>query len=209
MYFLVDYENVCMSGLQGVEYTDANDNIVLFCNAGQTIRQDVLDLLTKSGAEVEYVSLVKKGKNGLDFYIACRVGELIAGGIHNKIIIISRDNGYGAIIDYCKKRGFNNVYRSINIENALKTLGGERQKQICYRTKTLNLCTAIDLINQEKQYRMEVVKHMLPVKDFCSVDDIQKIIKEANGKREVYLSLLKKYGKNTGTKAYRCIRDLY
>lgn len=207
MYLLVDYENVSMNGLQGIEYINSDDKIVLFCNKSQTIRQDMLDLLSKSGADIEYVSLVKKGKNGLDFYIACKVGELIERGINEKLIIVSHDNGFCAVIDYCKKNGFHSIYRANNIENAIKITGGERQQKICYRTKTLNLCTAIDLINQEKKQHQKLTQCLAPVMEYCLVEDIEKIVKETHGKRERYLTLLKKYGRNIGLKVYRCIRD--
>lgn len=43
------------------------------------------------------------GKNSLDFQLSCIVGRNIERYSNAKIIIVSNDNGYKAVIDYLNK----------------------------------------------------------------------------------------------------------
>ena len=80
--FLIDFENVHNTGLDGVKYLENNDSIIFFVSEPSAIkaRREYLDIISNSGAEMEFRKLVKTGKNGLDFYIATELGFIKGKG---------------------------------------------------------------------------------------------------------------------------------
>ena len=95
IYFLIDFENVSTSGLKGVEYLLPTDHVSLFYSDVCTnCTGSYLRNIGKSHCSFEAVKLLRKGKNGLDFYIASKAGEIRASGYKDAIVIVSRDNTY-------------------------------------------------------------------------------------------------------------------
>lgn len=76
MYFLVDFENVRSGGLRGVDYLEESDYLtIFFSNAAHSCENRYLEDIERSGCHFDTCKLKNTGKNGLDFYIASRVGE--------------------------------------------------------------------------------------------------------------------------------------
>ena len=101
MYFLVDFENVKSNGLRGADYLDKNDYLTLFFSAAaHSCEKRYLEAIEQSGCAFDTCKLVKTGKNGLDFYIATRIGEFYGNGHDDRVAIISKDQGFHAVRDY-------------------------------------------------------------------------------------------------------------
>lgn len=102
MYFLVDFENVHSEGLRGVEFLKKSDSLTLFFSqAAHVCESRYLKEIVDSGCSFDTCKLARTGKNGLDFYIATRVGEFYGAGIKTtQVAIISKDQGYRAVRDY-------------------------------------------------------------------------------------------------------------
>ena len=82
MYFLVDFENVHSEGLRGVEFLKKSDSLTLFFSqAAHVCESRYLKEIVDSGCSFDTCKLARTGKNGLDFYIATRVGEFYGAGI--------------------------------------------------------------------------------------------------------------------------------
>lgn len=82
MYFLVDFENVRSGGLRGVDYLEESDYLtIFFSNAAHSCENRYLEEIEKSGCYFDTCKLKNPGKNGLDFYIATRVGEFYGTAI--------------------------------------------------------------------------------------------------------------------------------
>ena len=98
---LVDYENVSMTdGLKGAEYLDENDTLIIFYSqCCEKIRAEYIEMIEKSRCEFKTYKLAHAGKNALDFYIAVECGCLSMAG-EKQIIIISKDKGFEAIVDF-------------------------------------------------------------------------------------------------------------
>ncbi|MCD7956095.1 MAG: PIN domain-containing protein [Lachnospiraceae bacterium] len=106
IHFLVDYENVGESGLDGLEYLESADTLAIFYSAScDKISRKSIDLIMSSGCNFETYRLKKTGKNALDFYIISRAGELLGSGYPGKLVVISKDKGYCAMRDYWMARG--------------------------------------------------------------------------------------------------------
>ena len=76
MYFLIDYENVRNAGMQGTEYLLPDDHVIVFYSkAAPNMEARHLTDIKKSGCGFSICKLLKVRKNGLDFYIATKVGD--------------------------------------------------------------------------------------------------------------------------------------
>ena len=92
MYFLVDFENVRSGGLRGVDYLEESDYLtIFFSNAAHSCENRYLEDIERSGCHFDTCKLKNTGKNGLDFYIASRVGEFYGTGHKERLAIISKD----------------------------------------------------------------------------------------------------------------------
>jgi hypothetical protein len=101
MYYLIDYENVFEYGLDSIEVLTNEDRLVIFYSAlNSRIHSYKLNGILKTGCQVELVQLQQPRSNALDFYIAVKVGQIIAEDSKAKICIISKDNGFKSIYDY-------------------------------------------------------------------------------------------------------------
>ncbi len=112
MYFLIDFENVGSEGLKGAEYLLKEDTVIIFFSrACEQIHQGCLHQIMESFCRLDICKLKKTGKNGLDFYIATKAGEIFGSGYLGKAAIVSRDQGFMAVRDYWRCRG--KVFREV------------------------------------------------------------------------------------------------
>lgn len=95
MYFLIDYENVGSLGLRGSEFLVSSDHVILFYSASAPhMEHRHWENICKSGCGFEVCTLFKQRKNGLDFYIATKVGELFGAERTKHAVIVSNDTGF-------------------------------------------------------------------------------------------------------------------
>ena len=117
--------------MKGTEFLLSTDAVHLFCSdSNHNMEQRNLDNIKNSGWAFEVHKLVAKGKNGLDFYIATKLGELLGSGRCKIACIISKDTGYQSLRDYWQncaptKR---KVYQSRSIEEAFAALNDNPER---------------------------------------------------------------------------------
>lgn len=106
MNYLVDYENVDMSGLLGMENLTENDKLTIFFSK-KNCRVDftVITLFASLRAKFELVCSDKIAANYNDFCIVCECSKILLTTDENTVVIISHDKGYGAASDYFHKLG--------------------------------------------------------------------------------------------------------
>ena len=101
MYFLIDFENVRNAGMQGSEYLQPADHVIVFYSAAASgMEQRHLNNIQASGCGFETYKLRRQGKNGLDFYIATKVGELFGANRCQSAVLVSNDAGFKAIREF-------------------------------------------------------------------------------------------------------------
>lgn len=101
MLYLVDYENVNLNGLVGIEKLTEEDTVVIFLgNNMGAISFEWHIRIADAQAKVKYIKCGKVSKNYLDFQLATYCGYLLAGMENGKVFIVSKDKGYDSVIDF-------------------------------------------------------------------------------------------------------------
>ncbi|MGN0165499.1 MAG: PIN domain-containing protein [Lachnospiraceae bacterium] len=100
----VDYENVNISGLKGIEELTHDDVVKIFIGA-QTSKLSMVDAnrIFNCEASVELITNKYIGKNALDFIIMVHMGHDIALELAKAYYIISKDKGYDPAIHEMRK----------------------------------------------------------------------------------------------------------
>ena len=99
--YLIDYENVHASGLAGVENCGIEDEIILlYGNDTFTIPMELHIQIANSKGKVQYHKIERTGKNYLDFQLSTIAGFLVGTTRQTEFVIVSRDSGYDAVLDY-------------------------------------------------------------------------------------------------------------
>lgn len=117
--YLVDYENVHDTGLKGIDSLKNSDKTIVFYS--KNIKNIPFDLhveIINSEAKSEYIKTGKTAKNYLDFQLSSYLGYCIGKGYNDKIIIVSKDTGYDAVVDLWKERKVN-IKRVSSIAEAI------------------------------------------------------------------------------------------
>ncbi|SFG09955.1 PIN domain-containing protein [Oribacterium sp. WCC10] len=99
MIILVDFENTHVSGLDGYEYLNENDTLVMYySDENSAVTRGMVTDLKSRNVHVSLVKLLKQHSNALDMYIASTTGMFLESG--EKICIVSKDKGYAAVRDF-------------------------------------------------------------------------------------------------------------
>ena len=85
----------------GTEHLLPDDHVIVFYSeTSPAMEQRHLWNIQNSGCGFETYRLVTKRRNGLDFYIATKVGGLFGAGLCNRAVLVSCDHGFQAIRDF-------------------------------------------------------------------------------------------------------------
>lgn len=129
--YLVDYENVNSEGMMGIEQLSENDNVIVFYSEkANTISFALHERINESKASIKYINVTTGTNNSLDFQLVTYLGYLIAKNGKDEYVIISKDKGFTAAIQFWKKR-------SISITLAYNLLKQSRNS-IIHDIKQLN-----------------------------------------------------------------------
>lgn len=107
-YYLIDYENVNASGLDGIEKLSQESRVVIFYTRNSNkIDLNMLNILLNMETDLTVVE-VHHGKQALDIQLASYVGFLIGTeGPGSEYNIISKDKGYRNIQDFWSDHAIN------------------------------------------------------------------------------------------------------
>lgn len=213
LHFLIDFENVGNSGLQGAGQLSGGDCVVIFFSqARNRIEQRKFQQITESGCEFEICKLHKTGKNALDFYIATRVGEICGSRSEGSIAIISNDKGFEAVRDYWRKRKDNSrtIILRPNIEKAIVSLNENSLR--CARLRQSLQEVGIEEEYAHFQERRRVKEELKDL--FCGTEyegvipQIQDILERKSERKIIYLDHLKQFGRKDGLAIYSRVKQM-
>lgn len=105
-YYLVDYENVHKTGLNGIDELEKNDNVIIFYSRhADKLPFSLHSQIIETKADITYFEVDTVGKNALDFQLSSYIGYVL--GKHHKCIcyIISKDAGYENVCNFWRKYG--------------------------------------------------------------------------------------------------------
>ena len=100
---LIDYENLQVRNLDDVYHLDAD--IYVFRGPTQNkLPAELIESAQKFGSRITWIKTSRQGHNALDFHIAYYVGRMAE--IDPKVFfhIVSKDDGFDALIDFMKER---------------------------------------------------------------------------------------------------------
>lgn len=213
MYFLVDFENVRSNGLRGAEYLDKNDYLTLFfSSAAHSCENRYLEEIEQSGCVFDTCKLVKTGKNGLDFYIATRVGEFYGNGHDDRVAIISKDLGFHAVRDYWDMRLPSNkkMILSPSIERSLiaSNDNSERVKRLKNKLNGVDI-NVFQAKYEERKRLQEVLKQIFGGTMYADrLSEIQDLLESGENKKIIYLSSLHRFGRKQGLEVYDRLKPI-
>ena len=208
MYFLIDFENVGSEGLKGAEYLLKEDTVIIFFSrACEQIHQGCLHQIMESFCRLDICKLKKTGKNGLDFYIATKVGEVFGSGYSGKAAIVSKDQGFTAVRDYWRCRGkvFREVILGSNLEQCILSANENRFRttQIREKLKPVKLETEFARYEERMKVRRILEKEFADTAYEEKLGAIQGLVEKGAGKKILYLDSVKTFGKKDGLEIYR------
>ena len=103
--FLIDYENVNVDGMMGLDQVGENDRIILFFSVNSNTMTFALhQSLSETSAKVEYIEVKSGTKNSLDFQLVSYLGFLIAKDGSSDYVIVSKDNGFASTVNFWRNR---------------------------------------------------------------------------------------------------------
>ena len=216
MIFLIDFENVRQHGLNGCQYLNDTDKLILFYSKNAlTANFHYWDTIQKSGCEFEAIKLHNTGKNALDFYIASELARILAKNKNNKACIVSNDKGFHAVKDFWAARGIM-VYTQSSIENAIKTFEPhtERGKECISASKLTSVEDFFGIKTNDNSNKVigknDLITNLR--KSFqgttyqSSVNDIYAAIHNKE-RKAAYTSILHTFGRTKGLALYRELKN--
>lgn len=212
MYFLIDYENVRNVGMQGTEYLLPTDHITVFySNSVPNMEARHLTDIKKSGCEFSICKLVKVRKNGLDFYIATRVGEIVGGGFQGNIAIISRDEGFHAVKDYWTTCAVppRRVLVSENISRSIISANepNQRTQLVQKELKMLDIGNFFSAY-EESQKLKKILEDAFADTEYSSrTGEMEDILKNGKTPKVIYLDTLRRFGRKDGLIVYKKLKS--
>ena len=212
MYFLIDYENVNYAGLEGTEFLEKGDTVSFFYSdkCDKIISYRMKDI-EKSGCTFEICKLRNVRKNGLDFYIASKVGEIFAMDRNAKIAIVSADNGFQAVLDYWRPRlkVQNQLVKSKSIAKSLICVNGEGARKLLVNENmgVLELQTVYAKYEERNRIVAGVTDLFMGTDYEPLISQIADIVISSNKPKILYLTSLKSFGRRQGIEVYRKIKN--
>ena len=227
-YFLIDYENVNVSGFDGIASLTDNDALIIFySNNANTLTFGLHMQLNETRANLQYQKVDSGKKNSLDFQLCSYLGYLICDTMckpgensKNFYYIVSNDLGYVPLTDYWKKRGI----EVLVVKNLTKTPSQTSAVVVCspppkpQPAKTSEVvvfspppqpkvpapvATKSPTSQPANELERAIAKILSNKQDIA---EAVKIIKSAKTKVNVNNNLGKKFGTQTGGKIYQAVK---
>lgn len=106
-YYLIDYENVRVHGLDGLGKLDETDVVCIFYSENaDNLTFGLHRRLNEAKAAIIYQKVEVGTKNALDFQLSSYLGYLISenSAMQQKYYIITKDTGFEVLVNYWKKK---------------------------------------------------------------------------------------------------------
>lgn len=211
MHILIDYENVNNAGLEGAGYITKEDFVTLFYSKNsRNIQSGYFDALANRSGSFNLIKLKQIRKNGLDFYIAIHVGEILQKYPKEKILIVSKDRGYYAVLDYCAcYAGMEGMIKfAASIEAGIVMLDGDtvRRSTIINYRKSLNVESEYDKYQERKKLYRNISEAFAGTPYTGEIDMILDLVESEETPKKLYTASMHKFGAKRGQEIYRLIK---
>ena len=212
MHILIDYENVGTAGLKGAEYLCVDDIVILFFSmACSNIERMYMECIERQSGDFNIIKLKTVRKNGIDFYIAVRVGQIAEASPESNILIVTKDTGFKSIRDYCQSYTAlkNRIIIRDSIEKGIVAIDGDspRKKTIIQNRERLSIETEYSAFTKYKKIEKDVITVFRGTDYENMASQIIDILDSTTTPRDRYLSSLHTFGIIDGPKIYRIIKN--
>lgn len=212
MYFLIDFENVRNLGMRGTEHLLPTDHVIVFYSADvPSMEQRYLDEIQRSGCGFEVCKLLTKRKNGLDFYIATKLGELFGREQCERAVIVSNDTGFQSVRDYWQERSGtrHRVALSESIEHGIIVVGenGKRANLIRSYRKIRDIGQFYVAYQEDIRLQQALRAAFEGTVYADRLQEIQDLLKTGKTPKVLYLDSLRHFGRKAGQEVYRRIKS--
>lgn len=110
-YYLIDYENVKVAGLNGIGSLSQWDKVVIFYSGNsESLTFGLHRRLMAASCEVVYQKVETGTKNALDFQLSSYLGYIIKENDaypDEELYIVTNDNGFSVLSTYWKRKKVN------------------------------------------------------------------------------------------------------
>ncbi|MEE1411380.1 MAG: PIN domain-containing protein [Bulleidia sp.] len=190
--YMVDQENVGGSGIRGMSSLHSEDRVIIFCNhIMKSVPFATHIEIVNCKAQVEYKVIERCGPNYLDFQLVTYLGYLIAQTHYEEIIIVSKDKGYEAVVDFWRDKGLK-IHRQSNIK--VEESRPKQKQSIPGKADTKAL----------KALLKEKVK-LTP----AEYKKVYAVFQESSEKMEFHEKLCHELGQDNGDKVYKALRQAF
>lgn len=190
-YFLVDYENVNVSGLDGIAKLTEGDSIIIFYSENaNTLTFGMHRRINESKADIQFQKVAVNEKNALDFQLCSYLGFLIHDTMteENNYFVVSNDSSYSVLPNYWKKFDVN-----------VKIVSNLKQEAI--QTKIEKISPTNKSFSELEFILSKFIKNETEFKE------VAKILKKLKSKTEINNYLCKKFDSKKGGEIYRAIKS--
>ncbi len=212
MLFLIDYENVRNAGMRGAKYLQPSDYVIVFYSgSAQVMETRYLTAIRNSGCMFETCRLVKTRKNGLDFYIATRLGELFGAGFDGNAVIVSGDEGFQSLREYWQSRSKppRRVLVNESIERGIISANenDERTAAIREQLKSQDIGNFFAAYQESRKLR-ELLENAFSNTAFSSrTAEMADILRGDKTSRRIYLDTIQRFGRQDGLEIYHILKS--
>lgn len=198
-YYLIDYENVHQSGLNGVEKLTENDKLIIFYTTNaENLTFSLYEKLIQCKAEIQLHKVQCGGKNALDFQLSTFLGYILGQDASIDCHIISNDKGYEYVRSFWKERNVKIKISSDINGNVLQLLPAVIPAPVVVKKET-DFDNAVKPLNLSKSDKDALLKIF---NDSVNIKDISK------RKLSINNTITQKFGSAKSSKYYQAIKPL-
>lgn len=140
--FIIDFENVNSSGIQGITALTEEDSVLIFytTKANSLTFAAHMDIM-KSKARVEYFPVTSGGRNALDFQLSTYLGYCVCRSTEKEYYIISNDTGFDFVKNFWNGReesGNVGILRTPTIKKALADIRARNMEDELLRDELIH-----------------------------------------------------------------------
>ena len=183
-YYFMDYENVRISGFDGIEKLEKNDIIyVIYSEQSKSFSLDILEKAQKQGIIIEAYKVNVGNKNALDFQLSSFLGYIVGKSEDNdcEYIIVSKDTGYDKVVEFWTNRN-KRIYRLINLfekaNNNLTNSNSNEEKVIVGMTSDSKINSSKKELSSDNSTPTSNVKTKELGKEDLKKENMPQITKE-------------------------------
>ena len=202
-YYLIDYENVNGSGLEGCGKLTASDHIIIFFTKN-AVKINMSDISDHGNAELKMIE-ISPGKQSVDMHIGSYLGYLIGinSGKGCRIAIISGDMDFDNMLKFWKDKNNADLSRAVNIKEHLSSI--KKKKAAPDKSAPEECESQKTKINNEIMQTLGKAGFGSEVTGFVASTAV-KNIGVKNKKQQIYRAVLSKFGQSRGLDIYNRIK---